>query len=138
MTEANPINLTHIDHVVIRVNDLNLMMQWYGEVLGCRLERGPGANGLAQLRAGQSLIDLVDAGSELGRQAGAPPNLKAPNLDHVCFHLNPWDEAAIIHQLKKFDVEFSSPADRYGATGMGPSIYLKDHEGNNIELKGSR
>ncbi len=59
MKQANPINITHIDHVVIRVNDLESMIAFYQDVLGCKLERGPGEGGLAQLRAGLSLIDLV-------------------------------------------------------------------------------
>ena len=63
MKQANPINITHIDHLVIRVNDLENMIAFYRDVLGCNLERGPGEAGLAQLRAGHSLIDLVDAGS---------------------------------------------------------------------------
>ena len=62
MKQANPINITHIDHVVIRVKDLQNMIMFYQNVLGCKLERGPGEGGLAQLRAGHSLIDLVIKG----------------------------------------------------------------------------
>ncbi len=51
MKQANPINITHIHHVVIRVNDLENMIAFYQDVLGCKLERGPGEAGLAQLRA---------------------------------------------------------------------------------------
>ena len=87
MTPANPINLTHIDHVVIRVNDLDRAIAFYRDVLGCRLERGPGDSGPAQLRAGHSLIDLVDAAGRLGAQGGRPPDHGAPNLDHVCFEV---------------------------------------------------
>ncbi len=52
MKPANPINISHIDHVVIRVNNLENMIAFYQDVLGCKLERGPGEGGLAQLRAG--------------------------------------------------------------------------------------
>ncbi len=38
MKQANPINITHIDHVVIRVNDLENMIAFYRDVLGCKLE----------------------------------------------------------------------------------------------------
>ena len=54
MTKANPINIRLIDHVVVRVINLNAMIAFYCDVLGCRLERGPGTAGLAQLRASPS------------------------------------------------------------------------------------
>lgn len=126
MKQANPINITHIDHVVLRVDDLEKMIAFYRDVCGCKLERGPGDDGLAQLRAGLSLIDLVVADADHS----------APNMDHVCFQVDPWDADAVQQQLRRNDVSFGEVADRYGASGVGPSIYLDDPEGNTIELKG--
>lgn len=134
--EPHPINIRLIDHVVIRVNDLERMIEFYCTVLGCRLERGPGKLKLAQLRAGESLIDLVDARGELGRKGGAPPEHGAPNMDHVCLQLQPWDIGAIRTHLQAHGVEVGEVADRYGAQGSGPSVYLRDPEGNTVELKG--
>jgi len=136
MTKANPLNITHIDHVVIRVRDLGRMVAFYRDVLGCKLERGPGEIGLAQLRAGRSLIDLVDASGRLGHQAGGLPDLKTPNMDHVCFQVRPWDLQAITEHLSANGVEAGDVAQRYGAGGTGPSIYIGDPEGNRVELKG--
>ena len=136
MKQANPINITHIDHLVIRVNDLENMIAFYRDVLGCKLERGPGEGGLAQLRAGHSLIDLVDANGPLGQQGGDQPDHAAPNMDHVCFQLQPWDADAIKGHLEQHGIEAGKVARRYGATGQGPSMYLRDPEGNTVELKG--
>ncbi len=136
MQQANPINITHIDHLVIRVNDLENMIAFYRDVLSCKLERGPGESGLAQLRAGNSLIDLVDANGPLGRQGGDMPNHAAPNMDHVCFQLQPWDADAIRAHLEQHGIEAGNVAPRYGARGIGPSMYLRDPEGNTVELKG--
>ncbi len=136
MKQANPINITHIDHLVIRVNDLENMIAFYRDVLGCKLERGPGEVGLAQLRAGHSLIDLVDANGPLGQQSGDQPDHAAPNMDHVCFQLQPWDADAIKGHLEQYGIEAGKVAPRYGATGVGPSMYLRDPEGNTVELKG--
>ncbi len=136
MKQANPINITHIDHVVIRVNDLENMIAFYRDVLGCNLERGPGEGGLAQLRAGHSLIDLVDANGPLGQQGGDQPDHTAPNMDHVCFQLQPWDADAIKMHLELHGVAAGKVAPRYGAAGVGPSMYLRDPEGNTVELKG--
>lgn len=136
MKPANPINITHIDHVVLRVQNLDNMIAFYRDVLGCKLERGPGDSRLAQLRAGLSLIDLVDADGPIGKQGGAAADPTAPNMDHVCFQVDPWDTAAVQEQLLRHDVEFGEVGARYGATGVGPSIYLRDPEGNGVELKG--
>ena len=136
MFEPNPINISRIDHVVIRVADMPAMIAFYRNVLGCRLERGPGDLGLAQLRAGDSLIDLVDVSGKLGGTGNAPETA-APNMDHVCLQVRPWDEAAILRHLEASGVKHGPVAARYGATGHGPSIYLEDPEGNTVELKGA-
>ena len=136
MKLEKPINVRQIDHVVIRVVNLDNMMAWYRDVLGCELERGPGDYRLAQLRAGGSLIDLVDANGPFGKKGGTLPDSNAQNMDHVCFQVDPWDTEAIQAQLQTHNIEFGEVGERYGATGVGPSIYLKDPEGNSIELKG--
>ena len=137
MIPANPINIRLIDHVVFRVRDLKAMVSFYTDVLGCRLERGPGEFGLAQLRAGQSLIDLVDVNGRLGRQGGRPPDRSAPTVDHVCLQVEPWDPGAVREHLQMHGVEVGEIASRYGAKGQGPSLYIEDPEGNTIELKGT-
>ena len=136
MTSPNPINVTRIDHVVLRVANMERMLAFYSAVLGCRLERGPGDNGLAQLRAGDSLIDLVDIAGALGG-SGQAPDRDAPNVDHVCLQIRPWDESAILRHLATHGIQAGPAASRYGATGQGPSIYIEDPEGNTLELKGS-
>ena len=136
MAAGNPVRIARIDHVVLRVEDLEGMIAWYRDVLGCELERGPGDIGLAQLRAGDSLIDLVAADGPLGRASGTMPDHSAPNVDHVCLLVDPWDASRITRYLAKHGVESGDVADRYGATGMGPSIYIRDPEGNTVELKG--
>ena len=136
MQQANPINIAQIDHVVLRTNDINKLLQFYSDVLGCRLERGPGDFGIAQLRAGGSLIDIADANSIYGQERGDLPDHKAPNMDHICFRVDPWDTDAIQAQLHLHNIEHDEVGIRYGASGRGLSIYLADPEGNAIELKG--
>ena len=58
-------------------------------------------------------------------------------MDHVCFQVQPWDIEAIEQHFRQCDVEVGATNTRYGASGMGPSFYLRDPEGNTIELKGS-
>ncbi len=104
MHRANPINIHVIDHVVLRVNDLENMIIFYTEVLGCRLERRAGKVGLVQLRAGISLIDLVDVSGPLGRAAGKAPDPAAPNMDHFCLQVMPWNPDAILADLEAHGV----------------------------------
>ncbi|MFL6657202.1 MAG: VOC family protein, partial [Massilia sp.] len=67
---------------------------------------------------------------------GAAPAAQGRNMDHLCFRVEPFDEAAIREQLTAFGVHAGGLESRYGAEGEGPSIYLADPEGNTIELKG--
>ena len=130
------IQIREIDHVVVRVRDMERMRRFYGEVLGCLPAREDLQLGLVQLRAGRSLIDLVDVNSPLGHKGGAAPGAQAHNMDHVCFRVEPWDAAAIFAILQGLQVAAGPVERRHGAEGFGPSIYVQDPEGNTVELKG--
>lgn len=125
-----------LDHLVLRVRDLDRMRRFYCDVLGCTLEREQSAIGLLQLRAGAALIDLVPVDGPLGRAGGAAPGREGRNLDHFCLRVEPFDAAAIRAELARHGVEAGPVESRYGAEGEGPSIYLSDPEGNVVELKG--
>ena len=129
------INIAAIDHVVLRVSDLNRMVRFYVDVLGAKLEKEQEDIGLYQLRVGTSLVDLVPVEGKLGQMGGAAPGRQARNLDHVAFRVLPWDGEAILRHLNGHGIEGEIKS-RYGAEGDGPSIYLTDPEGNGLELKG--
>lgn len=130
------LKLQGIDHLVLRVVDLDRMVRFYVDALGCGVERRQDAIGLVQLRAGRSLIDLVPVDGKLGRMGGAAPGAQGRNLDHFCLRVEPFDEAALRAHLAAHGVEAGKTESRYGAEGEGPSIYLSDPEGNVVELKG--
>ena len=92
--------------------------------------------GLVQLRAGRSLIDLVPVTSPLGMVGGAAAGREGRNLDHFCLRVDPFDEATIRRHLLVAGIRAGPVEPRYGAQGLGPSIYLSDPEGNTVELKG--
>lgn len=130
------IHLREIDHIVLRVVDLDAMLHFYGAVLGCPIERRQEALGLVQLRAGRSLLDLVPLDGPLGRAGGAAPGIGGRNLDHFCFRVDPFDADAIRAHLGRAGIAAGPVESRYGAEGLGPSIYITDPEGNTVELKG--
>jgi catechol 2,3-dioxygenase-like lactoylglutathione lyase family enzyme len=129
------INIQAIDHVVFRVVDLERTSRFYIDVLGARWEKKQEDIGLYQLRVGGALIDLVPVDGKIGRMGGAAPGSEGRNVDHVCFRVLPWNGEAILAHLREHGIE-SEIVTRYGAEGDGPSIYLSDPEGNNLELKG--
>jgi catechol 2,3-dioxygenase-like lactoylglutathione lyase family enzyme len=128
--------IREIDHLVLRVSDLDKMMQFYCTALGCTVERRQDAIGLVQLRVGRSLLDLVPVDGKLGRAGGAAPGAGGRNLDHFCFRIEPFDEAAIRSRLREHGISPGPVETRYGAEGEGPSMYVTDPEGNVVELKG--
>jgi glyoxylase I family protein len=130
------LNIREIDHLVLRVQDLDRMIRFYRDVLGCPVHRIDEKISLVQLRAGRGLIDLVPAATEPGRAGAAPAGRDAHNLDHFCLRVDPWDADAIRAHLRSHGVEAGPVAQRFGAEGRGPSIYLTDPEGNTVELKG--
>jgi glyoxylase I family protein len=130
------IRIREIDHLVLRVVDLDQMLHFYCDVLGCTIERRQDSIGLVQLRAGRSLVDFVSLDGELGSAGGAAPGAEGRNLDHFCFRVEPFDEAGIRSVLEAHGIVVGSTESRYGAEGVGPSIYVTDPEGNVVELKG--
>jgi glyoxylase I family protein len=131
-----PFVLRQLDHLVLRVRDVDAMRAFYCDVLGCSVERRQDAIGLLQLRAGASLIDLVSLDGKLGRMGGAGPGAGGRNLDHFCLRIEPFDRDALLAHLQAHGVRIGEFGSRYGAEGEGPSQYLFDPEGNLVELKG--
>lgn len=133
-----PFSLAGLDHIVLRIRDRAVMLDFYRNVLGCLLEREQPELGLTQLRAGRSLIDFVELDGKLGRMGGAAPGREGRNVDHFCLAIAPFDEAKIRAHLMAHGVAAGETGSRYGAGGEGPSIYLQDPEGNTIELKADK
>ncbi|HSU45061.1 MAG TPA: VOC family protein [Casimicrobiaceae bacterium] len=130
------IRIRDIDHLVLRVVDVDAMLAFYCGVLGCSIERRRDELGLVQLRAGRAMIDLVPIDGKLGRAGGAAAGREGRNLDHFCLRLDPFDEPAVRRHLEAAGIAAGEAVPRYGAEGEGPSIYVTDPEGNVVELKG--
>lgn len=130
------IRIRDIDHLVLRVADLERMLHFYCDVLGCTVERRRDELGLVQLRAGRSMIDLVPVDGPIGRKGGAAPGREGRNLDHFCLRVEPFDGEAIRRELQALGIAAGPVEMRFGAEGRGPSVYVADPEGNVVELKG--
>ena len=132
-----PFSVRNLDHLVLRVVDLERSVAFYTDVLGCLTEKIRDDLGLVHLRAGRSMIDLVSVDGKLGSAGGAPAGKEARNVDHVCLRIEPFDEKAIVDHLRSHGFAPHGPAvENFGAEGIGPSLYLSDPDGNTVELKG--
>jgi len=131
-SRAGAIQVAGLDHLVLRVVDLDRAIKFYGEVLGCHVERRLDEPKLVQLRAGTSMIDLVPAGP--GEQPGKAAGGR--NLDHFAVRIGAFDFPALAAHLRKHGIEVGEVRRRYGAEGYGSSLYITDPDGNVVELKG--
>src|SRR5258706_3721835 len=130
--QSPPFAMIGIDHVVLRISDLDRMLAFYRDVIGCTDERAQPEIGLFQLRAGRSLIDLITIDGTLGAAGGAAPGTEGRNIDHFAITIDAFDEPAIRAHLTRYQVAVEQAGLRYGADGEGPSIYIRDPEGNLI------
>src|SRR5215469_1685073 len=131
-TQAGAIRVAGLDHLVLRVADLDRAIRFYGEVLGCHIERRLDEPKLVQLRAGTSMIDLVPAGSAPQSAASAVGR----NLDHFAVRIATFDFPALAAHLQQHGIAVGEVRRRYGAEGYGSSLYITDPDGNVVELKG--
>ena len=134
MASSPPFKLRGLDHVVLLVSDMALAKRFYRDVVGCTLDRDLPEYGMAQLRAGASLIDLVDTSGAEGSWA-RPATEGGRNVDHICLATTGFDPEGLRAHLAANGVEIAEEGVRYGATGDGYSIYFNDPFGNQIELK---
>ncbi|MGH1430548.1 MAG: VOC family protein [Neptuniibacter sp.] len=118
--------LCKLDHVVLICSDITRSLYFYVDVLGCELVRTVKEIPLYQLRAGESLIDLMIRNED--QKSGK-------NLDHFCLQIMPFEPEQIIKMMNDKGIECGPVEQRYGASGFGRSIYIKDPDGNTIELK---
>ena len=118
------IEVAGIDHVVINVSDAERAMRWYQKHLGFEPERyGEWLSGKApflSMRVNErSVIDLLEA------------DRSGENVDHISFCIT-----GSLEDLATEDVEIVREFESvYGAMGWGPALYIRDPDGNVIELK---
>jgi len=125
-----PARFNGIDHVVIKVTDVARTIEFYNSVLGLHVERIFDRIGLYQVRCGANLIDLVQI-----KPGETLPEPKLRGIEHVCLSIEAnLDE--VIGSLEQSGAPvFMGPMEVYGAKGFGTSVYIRDPDGYEIELK---
>ncbi len=124
-----------LDHIVLSSADVERSVAFYCDLLGCTAER------LEDWRAGQAPFPSVrlSADTLIDVFGGAPENVgDAPgrNLNHFCLVVEAADMAELAERLRQAGVTVGDePVTRWGAHGDGTSIYVRDPDGNVVELK---
>jgi catechol 2,3-dioxygenase-like lactoylglutathione lyase family enzyme len=120
------ITVTGLDHIVLNVMDVERSLAFYTGVLGLAPLRAEewrrGEVPFPSVRVDAStIIDLLDHARS------------GENADHFCLVVAPADFDAV-RASGPFDV-VDGPARRYGARGEGTSLYVRDPDGNVVELR---
>jgi catechol 2,3-dioxygenase-like lactoylglutathione lyase family enzyme len=115
-----------LDHVVILAADVERSLAWYCDVLGLAGER------VEEWRRGEVLFPSVRVSDDtiIDLLQGEP---SGTNVDHLCLVVEP-EDLAVLAASGRFDV-VSGPVPRFGARGMGTSLYVLDPDGNTVELR---
>lgn len=122
------IRISHLDHLVLTVADIEATCEFYRRVLGMSVETF--AQGRKALKFGNQKINLHEAGREFDPKANQP----VPGSADLCF-IAETTLAEVIAHLEAADVPVEEgPVERAGANGTIRSIYFRDPDGNLIEV----
>jgi len=114
------------DHIVINVSDVERSLAWYCDVLGLEPERADewrrGEVPFPSARVNEHTVIDLFATERSGQ-----------NTDHFCMVVEPTDLQAVV-DAGRLEV-LVGPVPRWGAQGMAMSIYVRDPDGNTVELR---
>jgi glyoxylase I family protein len=131
-----PFAIESIEHVLLIVNDMEAALVFYERVLGVRLEARLPKYAMAELRAGVSHLDLVDAHAPEGAWA-RPPVSGGRNIDHFALRIKGCDEGVMRRHLASHGVAIVEERINDEPGGESLSFYVRDPSGNTVELMGA-
>jgi catechol 2,3-dioxygenase-like lactoylglutathione lyase family enzyme len=125
------LNVTGLDHIGLKVTDMDRSLHFYHDVLGLEVVRtsGPHANGgrSATLRAGAQQLDVFYRPDFVSADRDKPVG-----MDHLCLTLNGDSMEAVLEFLQRQQVDVMwGPVTRHGTT----SVYVFDPDGVHVELR---
>jgi len=122
------VEISHLDHLVLTVADIDATIAFYGRVLGMRAVTF--GNGRKALAFGNQKINLHQVGREFEPKALRP----AAGSGDLCF-ITRTPMAQVIAHLERCGVPvLEGPVPRTGAAGPILSVYFRDPDGNLVEV----
>jgi catechol 2,3-dioxygenase-like lactoylglutathione lyase family enzyme len=129
------VKITEMDHIVLRVRDVETSLSFYSKVLGLDTERvdlwRAGKVRFPSVRLnGDTIIDLFASDQD-------PVGKDGPrNLDHYCMVIEPTDMEELKASFEAIGVGIQAgPGPRWGSHGDGISLYIFDPDDNVVELR---
>ena len=123
------VEVVAMDHIVLRVSDVQRSLDWYTTMLGLEPVR------LEEWRAGDCPFPSVRiSGDTIIDLISGDVDHDARNLDHFCVVVTPqsMDE---VRRSRDFDIVRDPDFALFGARGMADGLYIRDPDGNEIELR---
>ena len=125
-----------MDHIVLRVRDVEQSPYFYTEVLGLKPER------VEQFKAGEVRFPSVRLNDDTIIALFPSPDMEPigrntpRNQDHFCMVLELTDFNTLRHQFQAMGIAIQAgPGPRWGAHGNGTSLYIYDPDDNVMELR---
>ena len=121
-----------VDHIALVTRRLSAMKTFYTESLGLTLEfegKAKAGYSVVTLRAGESLIDLFEASPT---NPAPPANLSE---EHICLSATGSSIYDVIATFKRKGMDPSPAEVNTGSKGKGLSTWVRDPDGNKIEIK---
>lgn len=122
------LSLSAIDHFVLTVKDIERSVRFYSEYLGCAVIRF-GENRFA-VQIGSSKINFHQSDQVIEPHAAVPTSGSADFC--LLTPLKPSEIKSYL-QAQHINVELGH-VNRTGAAGAITSFYLRDHDGNLVEI----
>lgn len=117
---------TALDHVVLEVHDVERALAFWSGVLGLepvRLEEfRRGEAPFLSVRAGACLVDLF------------PSDAPGPGPNHLCIEVDASPQE-MVRELEQAGYSGLVPAPRFGSRGNGLSVYVRDPDGHQVEVR---
>jgi len=129
------VKITEMDHIVLRVKDVETSLKFYTETLGLKPER------IEEWRAGKirfpsarinadTIIDLFASDQQPIDKDGVK------NQDHYCMVIEKTDMEELKSKFEAMGVGIQAgPGQRWGSHGDGTSLYVYDPDDNVVELR---
>jgi|TARA_Y100001947_G_scaffold60078_1_gene50570 extradiol dioxygenase family protein len=133
--EGPLVKITELDHIGLRVKDVEASLRFYSELLGLKAERvdewRKGEIGFPSVRLNaDTLIDFFLSEKKVDNEN------KEINQDHFCLVIEPTDMEHLKTRLEELGVRIhAGPGKRWGAHGDATSLYMYDPDQNVVELR---
>jgi catechol 2,3-dioxygenase-like lactoylglutathione lyase family enzyme len=124
--------IDHVDHLVLTVQDIQTTCEFYARVLGMQVVTT--ASGRKALHFGNQKINLHQKGKEIDPKAQHP----TPGSADLCFLTSMPLEHVIAHLQSCHVSLLLGPVERTGATNSLVSLYFRDPDGNLLEIANAR